>query len=52
MIFVFGSPANGLLGLALLGHKLGYFNILRFISSSCCGPRWRSPWRCAILCSP
>ena len=26
--FVFGSPANGLLGLALLSHQLGYFNIL------------------------
>jgi hypothetical protein len=25
---VFGSPANGLLGLALLSHQLGYFNIL------------------------
>ena len=26
--FVFGSPGNGLLGLALLSHQLGYFNIL------------------------
>jgi len=26
--FVFDSPANGLLGLALLSHQLGYFNIL------------------------
>jgi hypothetical protein len=26
--FVFGSPANGLVGLALLSHQLGYFNIL------------------------
>lgn len=26
--FVFGSPANGLLGLAILSHQLGYFNIL------------------------
>jgi hypothetical protein len=26
--FVFGSPANGFLGLALLSHQLGYFNIL------------------------
>jgi hypothetical protein len=26
--FVFGSPADGLLGLALLSHQLGYFNIL------------------------
>lgn len=25
---VFGSPSNGLLGLALLSHQLGYFNIL------------------------
>ena len=25
---VFGSPADGLLGLALLSHQLGYFNIL------------------------
>ncbi len=25
---VFGSPGNGLLGLALLSHQLGYFNIL------------------------
>src|SRR5580658_9395691 len=25
---VFGSPASGLLGLALLSHQLGYFNIL------------------------
>jgi hypothetical protein len=26
--FVFGSPGDGLLGLALLSHQLGYFNIL------------------------
>jgi hypothetical protein len=26
--FVFTSPGNGLLGLALLSHQLGYFNIL------------------------
>ena len=26
--FVFGSPSNGLMGLALLSHQLGYFNIL------------------------
>jgi hypothetical protein len=26
--YVFGSPANGLLGLALMSHQLGYFNIL------------------------
>ena len=26
--FVFTSPVNGLLGLALLSHQLGYFNIL------------------------
>jgi hypothetical protein len=26
--FVFGSPASGLLGLAVLTHQLGYFNIL------------------------
>ena len=26
--FVFGSPTNGLMGLALLSHQLGYFNIL------------------------
>ncbi|MGH6799593.1 MAG: OpgC family protein [Roseiarcus sp.] len=26
--FVYNSPANGLLGLALLSHQLGYFNIL------------------------
>ena len=26
--FVFGSPAKGLFGLALLSHQLGYFNIL------------------------
>ncbi len=25
---VFGSPTNGLMGLALLSHQLGYFNIL------------------------
>jgi hypothetical protein len=26
--YVFGSPSNGLMGLALLSHQLGYFNIL------------------------
>ncbi len=26
--FIFGSPTNGLMGLALLSHQLGYFNIL------------------------
>ena len=41
--FVFGSPADGLLGLALLSHQWDISTSYRFISSSCCGPPWRSP---------